>query len=61
MKSAQHVYTEDHLSNWTKAIIWDKQHAESAHMACVVNVISQLSLEIYYIWISIIRKDNGNL
>ena len=26
MKSAQHVYTEDHLGNWTKAIIWDKQH-----------------------------------
>lgn len=27
-------------------------------MACVVNDVSQLSLDIYYIWSSVIRRDN---
>jgi hypothetical protein len=52
-KLAQHAYEEDHKAGWDEARILEiesnsryRKYKESAHMACLINPISQPSLDI---------------
>jgi hypothetical protein len=64
LKLAQHAYKEGHKVGWDKARILDieshsryRKYKEVAHMACSINPISQLSLDISPIWIPIISNE----
>jgi hypothetical protein len=63
-KLAQHAYEEGHRVGWDEARILDiesnsryRKYKESAHMACLTNLISQPSLDISPIWIPLISDD----
>jgi hypothetical protein len=62
-KLAQHAFEEGHKIEWDEAEILEvesnnryRKYKESAHMACMINPISQPSLDISPIWIPIISK-----
>jgi hypothetical protein len=63
-KLAQHAYEEGHRVGWDQASVLEiesnsryRKYKESAHMACLINPISQPSLEISPIWIPLINQD----
>jgi hypothetical protein len=69
-KLAQHAYDEGHEIGWDEARILEvennsryRKYKESAHMGCLTNTISQPSLNISPIWISLVtnmvRKSQG--
>jgi hypothetical protein len=66
-KLAQHAYEEGHRVGWDKARIleiesksWYRKYKELAHMACFTNMVSQASLHISSIWISLINNEVSN-
>jgi hypothetical protein len=65
-KSDQHAYEERHKVGCDEARILEiesnsryRKYKESAHMACLTNPISQLSLDISPVLISFIRDKNS--
>jgi hypothetical protein len=61
---AKHAYEEGHRVGWYEARILEiesnsryRKYKESAHMACLTNPISQLSLDIPPLWIPLISKE----
>jgi hypothetical protein len=61
---AKHTYEEGHRIQWkeAKAVQIEtnnicRKYKETAHMACITNPISQLSLEISPIWIPLIQEE----
>jgi hypothetical protein len=63
---AQHAYEEGHRVRWDEARILEiesnskhRKYKRSAHMTCSTNPISQHSLEISPVWISLINKEVG--
>jgi hypothetical protein len=66
-KSAQHAYEGGHMLVWDEAWILEiesnsrcRKYKESAHMACLTNLISQPSLDISPIWIPLISNEVSN-
>jgi hypothetical protein len=60
-KLAQHAYEEGHRVGWDDARVLEiesnsryRKYKESAHMACLINPVSQPSLDISPIWIPFI-------
>jgi hypothetical protein len=65
---AKHVYEEGHCMQWKEAKAVQTEtnnicgkYKEAAHMACITNPISQPSLEIFPIWIPLIREEVSRL
>jgi hypothetical protein len=63
---AKHAYEEGHGIQWkeAKAVQIEtnnicRKYKEAAHMACIMNPISQPSLEISPIWIPLIWEEVG--
>jgi hypothetical protein len=63
-KLVQHTCEESHKVGWNEARILEIEnnsryriYKESAHMACLTNVISQSSLDIFPIWISLFSNE----
>jgi hypothetical protein len=63
-KVAQHAYEEGHRIGWDEAKVLEiesnsryRKYKESAHMACLTNPISQPSLDISPIWISLVSNE----
>jgi hypothetical protein len=61
---AQHAYEEGHRVSWDEAMVLElesnsryRKYKQSAHMACSTNPISQSSLDISPIWISLIKEE----
>jgi predicted GIY-YIG superfamily endonuclease len=61
---AKHAYEEGHRIQWKEAKAAQietnnicRKYKEAAHMACITNPISQLSLEISPIWIPLIQEE----
>jgi hypothetical protein len=70
-KLAQHSYEVSHRVGWDEARVLEsesnsryRKYKESAHMACLTNPISHLSLDISPLYIPLISKEvsksNGN-
>jgi hypothetical protein len=66
-KLAQHAYEEGHRIHWDESRILEiqsknryKKYKESAHMACLTNLISPPSLDISPIWIPLISNEVTN-
>jgi hypothetical protein len=66
-KLAQHAYEEGRTIGWDDARILEiesyiryRKYQESAHMACLINPISQPSLDISPIWILLISNGVSN-
>jgi predicted GIY-YIG superfamily endonuclease len=66
-KLAQHAFEEGHKVDWDEARILEiesnsryRKYKESAHMACLINPISQPSLDISPIWIPVISNEVMN-
>jgi hypothetical protein len=67
MNIAQHACEEGHRVGWLEARILEiesnskyRKYKESAHMACLTNLISQPTLDISPIWIPFIRNEVTN-
>jgi hypothetical protein len=67
-KLAKHAYEEGHRiqRKETKAVQTEtnnicRKYNIAAHMACIMNPVSQLSLEISPIWIPLIREEVSKL
>jgi hypothetical protein len=63
---AKHAYEEWHRIQWKETVQTEannicKMYKEAAHMACIMNPISQPSLEISPIWIPLIREKVSRL
>jgi hypothetical protein len=63
-KFAQHADEEGHRVGWNQASVLEiegnsrcRKYKESTHMACLINPISQPSLEISPIWIPLINQE----
>jgi hypothetical protein len=63
-KLAQHAYEEGHRVGWDEPRVLEiesnrmyRKYKESAHMACLINLISQPSLDISPLWICLISKE----
>jgi hypothetical protein len=63
-KLAQHAYEEGHRVDWDEARILEiesnsryRKYKISAHMACLIDPISQPSLDISPIWIPVINNE----
>jgi hypothetical protein len=61
---AQQAYEEGHRVGWDQASVLEiesnsryRKYKESAHMTCLINPISQSSLEMYPIWIPLINQE----
>jgi hypothetical protein len=66
-KLAQHAYEEGYTVGWDKARILEiesksryRKYKELAHVACSTNTVSQASLDISPIWISLINNEVSN-
>jgi hypothetical protein len=66
-KLAQHVCEEGHRVSWNEARIWEiesnsryRKYKESAHMACLISLVSQPSLDISPIRIPFISNEVTN-
>jgi hypothetical protein len=63
-KLAQHAFEDGHRVDWNEARILEiecnsryRKYKELAHMACLINQISQPSLDISPIWIPIVSNE----
>jgi hypothetical protein len=66
-KLAQHAYEEGHRVGWDDARVLEiesnsryRKYKDSARMACLINPISQPSLDISPIWIPLISNEVSN-
>jgi hypothetical protein len=66
-KLAQHAYEEGHRIGWDDARVLEiesnsrcRKYKELAHMACLINPISQPNLDISPIWILLISNEVSN-
>jgi hypothetical protein len=64
----KHAYEEGHHIEWKEAKDVQietnnicRKYKEGAHMACIMNPISQPNLEVCPIWIPLIREEVGRL
>jgi hypothetical protein len=65
---AKHAYEEGHHMQWKEAKVVQtdannmcRKYKEAAHIACIMNPVSQPSLEISPIWILLIHEEVGRL
>jgi hypothetical protein len=66
-KLVQHAYEEGHRVGWNEARILEtgrnsrySTYKESANMACLTNLISQLCLDIFPLWMPLISNEVTN-